>query len=343
MRPSDEELEELASSVSLKLVEGDAISLEGAYAYKIPISLPCKVYILDCIEGREVASKPELVGEEFLKANYNAALKAAKLVVDLLDPDTPKLLLHILRGSPGYRLHDALRSIGVDYREIWVRPRYLIGGFRDHRERRIEVVYESYRDLQGLENVECDLIVADTIATGTTLSASLSRVLGKLRSLGLTVKDTVVYGFMSLEGIRNSLDAMDRLGQRVFIALEDVTALAENMYDMPLYGVDETTYARRRVLRSIGGITVLEAFRGMVASYAPGMDQPGDWSERQPLLYTGEDNEKGDIKGHLKRSLETLRRLRPLTRRAEWYREWMDEIFSAREKAITEAITRINT
>jgi len=340
LRLTDEELLELASNTGIKLLEGERLDLGRGTAFRIKLGVPCEAYVLDSPEGRDLAAKPELVGEEFLEANRRLASTAARLLSEALEPDVPKVFLHVLRGSLGYRLHEALKSIGVELCEAWIRPRYVKGGFGDHRARVIKIVYEDFREVSRVADMECDVIVADTVATGYTLVKCLQRLSRALEKLGARLRTLVLYGFISLTGLNAVLEAAG--GRRaVAIAVEDFTALASNMYDMPLYGVDEAQHADTGELRSIGGATTLEALRGLAPRYAPGMDQPGDWSERQPLLHAGDGLERGNIAGHLRRSLEALRKLWRLTRMAPWYRPWMDQVYRARERGLSEALARL--
>ncbi|RLF03628.1 MAG: hypothetical protein DRK00_08615 [Thermoprotei archaeon] len=340
MRLTDEELLDLAASTGVKLLDGERLNLRYGVAFKVDLGMPCETYVLDSPEGRDIAARPELVGEEFIEANLRLARAAAQLLAEALEPDVPKVFLHVLRGSLGYRLHEALKLAGVRLCEVWIRPKYVEGGFGDHRARAIRVVYEDFKELSRVAGMECDVIVADTVATGYTLIKCLQRLGAALRELGVRLRTLVLYGFVSLPGLSAVLRTA-RARRAVAIAIEDFTALASNMYDMPLYGVDEAWHAAKGELRSIGGVTTLEVLRGLVPHYAPGMDQPGDWSERQPLLHAGDSLERGDIAGHLKRSLEALRRLWRLTRMAPWYRPWMEQVCRARERGLSEALARL--
>lgn len=340
MRLTDEELLELASSTGLRLLEGERVNLERGVAFRVRLGLPCEAYVLDSPEGRDLAAKPELVGEDFLEANRNLARVAAQLLVDALEPDTPKVFLHVLRGSLGYRLHEALKLAGVELSEVWIRPRYVEGGFGDHRTKVVEITYEDFSELGQMASIECDVIVADTVATGNTLLRCLQRLYLALEELGARLRTLALYGFISLKGLESVVEAA-KDARVVAVVIEDFTALASNMYDMPLYGVDEAKYAATGELKSIGSATTFEALRCVVPHYAPGMDQPGDWSERQPILRTGHGLEEGDILQHLRRSLKALRRLRRIMRLTPWYRPWMEHIYEMREKGLVEALARI--
>ena len=60
---------------------------------------------------------------------------------------------------------------------------------------------------------------------------------------------------------------------------------------------------------------------GMLPMYVAGMDQPGDWSERQVSLFNGKGKEAGDIAGHLEKSLGIAESLKALNTEQPWYNE----------------------
>jgi len=324
----------------LTLLEGGLVfSNEECRVWRVNVGAPLETFIVDSKWGRDLAAKPELVGEDFIMHNLQAAKDVAAFLERKLERDLPLVFLHILRASKGYMLHEALRSRGVELVEAWVRPRYVARGYGDHTVGSVEVKAKDFGALEKLRGYgEVALIVADTVATGNTLAKCLDEALRELRARGLRAAQLVVYGFVSLEGLTRIPCAVK---QTCVVALENYTALASNCYDMPLYGLDRAFYERSNELRSIGGATLFEVFEKLVAEYAPGMDQPGDWSERQPLLESESGLEAGNIKLHLERSLEALRSLRIITRKAPWYREWMERVFEDRETALTKLLAKL--
>lgn len=91
----------------------------------------------------------------------------------------------------------------------------------------------------------------------------------------------------------------------VLLALQDFAPLAGNRFDMPLYGPDLSELRRGR-FRRLGGVASRETLERMILEYAPGLDQPGDFSERQERLFDGRRWVRGDIEGHLRSALDSL-------------------------------------
>ncbi len=338
---SSEELIEVAELAGLTLLEGEPVFSNGeCKVWRVSFGAPFETFIADSKWGRDLAAKPELVGDDFISHNFRAARGVAAFLEETLEKDLPWVFLHILRASKGYMLHEALRSRGIKLVEVWIRPRYATRGYGDHTVNDVEIRASNFEALNALSSCgEVALIVADTVATGNTLARCLDEALRELRARGLRVAQLAAYGFVSIKG----LVRIPRLAKRAcVVALENYTALAANRYDMPLYGLDRLLYERSGELRSIGGVTLLEVFEKMVADYAPGMDQPGDWSERQPLLESEGGLEAGNVRLHLERSLEALRSLRAATRKAPWYRKWMERVFDERESALTRLLAKLS-
>ncbi len=295
-------------------------------------------YIIDTIEGSEIACKPEIVGREFKELNSRASLEAAKIILELVNPSLPIIYLHILRASLGYQLHESLKSLGFAMLEAYVRPRYIVDSFRDHRERKVEIVYRDFGNIGGGDYI---LIVSDTIATGSSLVESLREAYTIFTSRDAKVEELVIYGFISIDSIKRIEDFSLRWGiKKIYvIAMQDITPLASNLYDMPLYGPDEELWRTEGKISFVGGIASYETLERMIPKYAPGMDQPGDWSERQLHLYNGLGYEEGNIRGHLEKSLEMLRSLYNLARSKEIYDSWVLEIYRERIKSIISTLT----
>ena len=331
---SSEDLAEFTELAGVLLADGNLVfSSGGCGIWHLRLNVPFDTFIADSEWGIDLAAKPEIVGEDFLRCNLEAAKGVAVfLKEEVLEKDLPVMFLHVLRASKGYMLHEALRTLGIELIEVWIRPRYIVSGYGDHSTGGVEVRAKDFSALErAVDSGEVALVVADTVASGKTLMRCLCEALNELKVRGLHLVQLVVYGFISLEG----LTRINPIAKRTYVvAIEDYAALASNGYDMPLYGVDRALYERTGELHSLGGVTVPEAFERLVIEYAPGMDQPGDWSERQHVLLSENGFETGNIRLHLERSLETLRSLKELTRKAPWYKAWMENTFATREAAL---------
>jgi len=331
---SSEDLAEFTELAGVLLADGNLVfSSGGCGIWHLRLNVPFDTFIADSEWGIDLAAKPEIVGEDFLRCNLEAAKGVAVfLKEEVLEKGLPVMFLHVLRASKGYMLHEALRTLGIELIEVWIRPRYIVSGYGDHSTGGVEVRAKDFSALErAVDSGEVALVVADTVASGKTLMRCLCEALNELKVRGLHLVQLVVYGFISLEG----LTRINPIAKRTYVvAIEDYAALASNGYDMPLYGVDRALYERTGELHSLGGVTVPEAFERLVIEYAPGMDQPGDWSERQHVLLSENGFETGNIRLHLERSLETLRSLKELTRKAPWYKAWMENTFATREAAL---------
>lgn len=268
-------------------------------------------YIIDTAAARQIACHPHIVSGNLSNLCYEAALEFRK-VLDVLDLISPKSgILHILRGSSGYMLDKILPSLPV----LNIRTLYIEDGYRAHSDhsRRIDITYSDYN---GGEY--STLIVPDTYATGRSVEAALKF----LFSNGFHAERLVIYGFMAIPGIERLYTYLDMHGvDLISFAICDITQLSSNNYDMPLYGIDENLYMTNNEVSNLGSIVSLETLRDMVDFYIPGMDQPGDWSERQSFLFNGIDKESGDIIGHLTKSIDFINSLDKFNRNQAWYND----------------------
>ena len=135
----------------------------------------CKVYIVDSDAGKEIACHPSIVGDRLAKLCLEMALDAAKAILEftpLREYGGDSIVFeHVLRAAPGYRLHEALKDVGVDFREVWVRPRYVTPSYRDHDEeaaKRLVIVYEDFSNLP--ENRDLMVVKPDTCLLYTSPS-----------------------------------------------------------------------------------------------------------------------------------------------------------------------------
>jgi len=301
--------------------------------YKVGgLQLRSEVYILDSPEVRSVACHPHIVGDELIESMDRVAYDAVKALIELtsiseLEGDEV-IYEHVLRAAPGYRLHEALRKSGIDFREVWIRPRYKLPSYRDHDEeavKEIEVVYQDFSEIP--EGRDLVVVKPDTEASGRTAETALQRLYEEAEKKNSKLRELIVYGFISEHGMKVIEEKALRIGFKkiYFIALGDITALCYNMYDMPLYGPDESYYSEYREMRRLGGITDYQIFEKYVSEFIPGADQPGDWSARQKILYTGTGHEPGGIAKHLENSISLVGRLWEISRGQEWFMEFHEE------------------
>ncbi|MDJ0270848.1 MAG: hypothetical protein NXY59_10005 [Aigarchaeota archaeon] len=305
----------------------------GSRVYRVKgVSRSSQVYILDAPELKDVACHPHIVGDELIALMERAALDASRVLLELTPikeaGEDALVFEHILRAAPGYRLHAALQSLGIRFREVWVRPRYKLPSYRDHDEeatKEIEIIYEDFSQLP--EGVELTVLKPDTEASGKTAEASLRRLVEEAEKRGSNPRDLIIYGFISEPGLRVVEETARRLGfkQIYFLAAGDVTALCHNMYDMPLYGPDESYYSEHHELKRLGGVADHETLERYIPEFIPGADQPGDWSARQKLVYTGTGYEPGGIEKHLKNSIELIERLWSISKPEPWFMEFHEE------------------
>jgi uracil phosphoribosyltransferase len=279
-------------------------------------SIHGKCYLIDTPQGREIACHPHIVSQELSHLCLDAAEEFAVALKELDLVSDRSGILHILRGSSGYMIDKALPELPV----INIRTQYSEDGYRAHSDdsRRIDVTYSDYRGA-----MHDTLIVPDTYATGRSVEAALQYLFER----GLNVKNIVIYGFIAVPGIERVHQLLTRYNVKLHIfAICDITQLYSNHYDMPLYGLDEHLYNQNKTIKPLGSIVSLDTLHHMIHQYVPGMDQPGDWSERHNTLFNGHTYENGDIKGHLTKSLQFIESLDKMNTTQPWYDEHIREL-----------------
>lgn len=325
----------LSEIFGMKIIEGKPVASIGKEKFISKVELPVNAdaFIVHTPEAVEVASKPEIVGRELDSLIVEPARLTSTFLRRYLEPDNPITFLHILRGSQGYRLNMVLHDAGFDIKEQFVRVVYS-GEGEKHSDSTPHVARAQLSELSGKEKT---LIVADTVATGRTLIEALRIFFEFAQFKGAEFKRVLVYGFISEIGAGRISDFLEKRDiELALVSIEDFSALSSNQYDMPLYGPDVTSKGVN-VDRLIGGTTIPEAIEQMVKHYFPGSDQPGDWSERQCLLFNGSGYERGRIDRHLDNSLNALEDLYSASREAEWFESWMERIYMERKKGIVKA------
>ncbi len=287
-------------------------------------------YILDTPHAQSIASRPHLVGSELADLSLAVAheFKSVLLELGLIGESTG--ILHILRGSSGYMVNKAIPELPL----INIRTEYSEDGYRAHNDdsRRIEVTYSDYHG-QDLDT----LIIPDTYATGRSVEAALTT----FRESGHSPKNVIIYGFIAIPAIRRLYKQCEQNNCRLItVALCNITQLAANNYDMTLFGPDEHLYTSKSELNYLGSVVGEETLREMAVNFIPGLDQPGDWSERQNKLFNGYGLEDGDIKGHLSKSIKFIEALDKINRTREWYNERFKQLVAAELNSLRETLAK---
>ena len=268
-----------------------------------------RVFLLDTPQGREIACHPHIVShglstlcleaaQEFRVAFEGLGLEAAEAMV-----------VQILRGGPGYMVDKVFPEVPL----ARVRALYTSDGYRSHSDdpRKVSVPYSLIPPGEAET-----LILPDTYATGRSAEAALTH----LHQKGLEPSRVVIYGFMSAPAVERLQNLLETWGSELWaFAICDLSPLCSNHYDMPLYGLDEPLWRERGMLKPLGSVVAPETLRGVLPHYIPGLDQPGDWSERHDTLDNGYGWEAGDIRGHLERSLRLIQELDRLNSGQPWY------------------------
>ena len=285
---------------------------------KSPIMDPIngEAYLIDTPAGRKMACRPHIVGDDLTPLCLEAADELVSTLREFNFLSDKSGILHILRGGLGYALDKALPKSPI----INIRTRYSEDGYRAHSDdsRRIDVVYSDYHSMSF-----DSLIVPDTYATGRSVEAAFQHMFKQ----GLDVEKVIIYGFIAAPGVERINRLLTKHGIPLYVfAICDISQLYANNYDMPLYGLDEHLYKQSGVIKPLGSIVSPETLRDMIHQYIPGMDQPGDWSERHTTLFNGYEKEGGDIQGHLKKSIDLMLSLDELNKQQPWYTEKIREI-----------------
>lgn len=262
-----------------------------------------KVYIFYSEPALKVASHPHIVLDEFHEKMRETAEEIAPFIASNVKGDP--VLVHVLRAGPGYHLHDAL-STKLDLREVFIRTQYVLNTYMDHRA--VREIKVTYQDFSQLRRGNLTVIKPDTEATGGTGEKVLERVKIESELRDCRLRKLILYGYISKEGLLRIARKANSIGfeEVMAIALIDIPNLSSNMYDMPAFGPDLSLWRERKEIRMMGSITDAEIFKRLLMEYIPGVDQPGDFSERQKLLYDGYSWRRGEVEFHLRKSEEAI-------------------------------------
>ncbi len=310
-------------------------------AYRVRADIGADIYLLDSKQARELAAWPHVVGSELDARCSECAFQAAAIMSRLGLLEGQACVLHVLRAGLGYRLREAISKAGVETRDLYVRPEYVVTSVRDHRGESVKDVRVTFADFSNApRGTKVTLFKPDTEATGRTGLVSLMRALDELERKGTKVEKLVLYGFITrVAAGRIAEEALSKGVKEVtVIALVDLADLASNDYDMVLYGPDLHAWATQREFKPLGATVGLETFADILPHYVPGLDQPGDFSERQSKLFNGIGWEEGNIAGHLRSAIEAIETLLTIPNIEDWQREIaVDELEKLREtlKSVT--------
>jgi len=316
---------EIESVTSIFPIDLDSTTLinnnigENASLYKVnPESAPIlssspigETYIIDSIAGGEIACHPYLVGGA-LKQRCVEAANAFRKALQVLDLYSDLSILHILRGASGYMIPEVLPP---ETPLLSIRTEYHEDGYRSHSDdsRRLEVTFRDYPADKG-----STLIIPDTYATGRSAETGINDII----THGYKPEKVILYGFIATPSLqRLGLLCEQHEIELISFSICNITPLAHNNYDMPIYGLDESYYTKTGNIRYLGCIIPPETIERLLPEYVAGMDQPGDWSERHNKLFNGNGDENGNITGHLKKSQHLVQLLDNLNSQQRWYTE----------------------
>jgi hypothetical protein len=286
-----------------------------------------KLFIIDTKQGRKIACHPYIVEEPLKKLAWESAFEAVKAINELTNLSKVSqdcvVFENVLRAAPGYELQTAFKkSMGGDmFNNVWIRPRYVRPSYRDHDKEEhaaLNIIYEDFDELPH----DRDLFVLkpDTEATGKTGQISIERLVERCNDVGSTVRSLILYGFISVPGLRLISETAEKYGiELIAFAVGNVTDLAFNGYDMTLYGVDESYWKATQQIKKLGSIVDIETLETYLPEFIPGSDQPGDWSNRQTSVYIMKNRkEPGGIKTHLQNSIKLIRSLIKISDYTPW-------------------------
>ncbi len=329
---SDEEIDELIKKFGINTNVKDEVTKDDIKIFSYD-KKPYKVYIVETPESILLGAYPSIVNEEFKRLNQGIAKKLVPLLFDLGiikeeeigigTNKTPFVLQHVLRASLGYELHGELRKYLNNLNdpdkkliETWVRTHYVETSYRDHdeEEKELEIIFEDYKEFERVRGRSIDVIIQDTLASGKTGLKAISKLLEETEKRNIRINRIIFYGFIAEFGSDylwskilkpNNIDF-------VVIALNSLTPLSINGYDMPIYGYDVFAWEKKKELKPIGGVMSRGTFKEMVSVFIPGADQPGDFSARQTKLFTGEKWVPGNIDEHVENTITYIRSIKSL-------------------------------
>lgn len=328
---------------SAQEIRSDGLS-DDTHIFKVDWPGKSRVFLIDSQAGKDIACHPSIVGEKLENLALAAASEAVPLITERAGGlnDGRTLFLNVLRAAPGYKLHEAFEERGMVFKQSWIRPRYVRPSYRDHEgeEKRIQIIHESFEDFPSGKRLR--IIKPDTEATGKTSEVALRRTFDIAKEKKSEIDHIIIYGFVSKPGLQHIETFLRPYGTRISVfAIENLTVLCSNRYDMPMYGVDESFFSEHHGIMKLGGIVSRKTFERLLPEFIMGADEPGDWSARQTRVFDGVGFEEGGIAKHVSNSIALIERLREVIDEVPeiaTFRErynWMIEREFARLRALT--------
>ena len=305
------------------------------------LKYPKDIYIIHSPQILEIACFPHLVGKELEKRTTIAGEQVAKAIQKLwLSKNKETLIYDVLRAGPSYKVYEGLKKLKIDLKRIKIRTRYKLPSYRHHNGScgQLEIIYEDFSNLPS--NKELVIIKPDTEAAAGTSHLAIKRLIEVAKEKNSKIKTIICTGFISCA----SLNVLEKLAiknnfELKVLAWGNLTALYKNGYDMPLYGIDEAYYKETGKIRKLGAVIPKEILGDYLKYFVCGIDQVGDWSARQTMLYNGYGFEKGDILNHLNHSLNFIKSLYEISKNQKWFKKWQKEIFEKEIKELATALT----
>jgi len=306
-----------------------------------------ELYIIDTVQGKNIACHPHIVGNTLKTQAFSAALEAAKAMNQLTALSTTNqdsiVVENVLRGAPGYELHTAFRELNAGrwFKDVWIRLKYEKPSYRSHNDEStvgLNIVYEDFETLP--QQREIVLLKPDTEATGKTGQKAIERIVRKCEEIESTIKEIILYGFISIPALETISETVTRYGIKlVAFSIGDITELAHNGYDMTVYGIDESLWSVSGEIKKLGCIVDLKTLEKFLPEFIPGSDQPGDWSNRQTSVYvTKEKKECIRTDEHLHNSIKLIENLKKISN----FMPWQERIAEKELRLLYSTLQRLN-
>ncbi len=300
------------------------------------IHFPEDTFVISTPAIRDIACFPHLVGKILAERCQEAATVSIQVMKELWALSPSRLIIYdILRAAPGYRMAEGFQELGWLLPHIQIRPHYRVVSYRDHlgNSRIMEVLMEDFSALSS--SPEWTVIKPDTEASGNTSKIAIERLIIEAKKKRTKIKEIICLGFISVPAIGVLEELAEKYNFKLkILAWGNITALYQNNYDMPVYGLDESIWREHKKIRKLGSIIPLAVLKDYLPYYIPGADQPGDWSARQSKVSTGKGWEEGGIEKHLQNSFQFINNIYQLSQKQPWFYPWHKKIIDKELKQL---------